>query len=198
MFHLLHNVCLVLAVGVLCPRLGEAVPISRLNRPCGATKGKVTVMPKNNLRGGRELPHDMMREVPPLVTVAQFCQMTGMHPVSVRRALSSGRIPGDKVNGHWLIPGAYVIKNSVDYMRARERADAEYDNVMEELAARADRDAEKAERDFELAQANMRMTRKRARELRRRAGARGDAGLRCDDVDVEGDDGGCAGALCLA
>ena len=158
-------------------------------------------MGTNAMRGG-QLPPEMMQEVPQLLTVAEFCAMTGMHPVSVRRALGARRIPGDKINGHWMIPGAYVIRNSIDYMRARERADAEYDSVMAELTARAERDAEKAERDCELAQATARMARRRAAELRRRASVRpGEGRGGRDDVDGDGEGNGSdgmAGALCLA
>ncbi len=148
------------------------------------------------MRGGAKLPRKMMQEVPPLVTVCEFCELTGMHPVSVRRALGAGRIPGDKVNGHWLIPGAFVIKNSIDYMRARERADAEFENVMEELTVRAERDAAKAERDAEVAQASARLARRRAAELKRRA-AGGNGWRGSGDADSGGDDG-LGGAACLA
>ena len=184
--------------GLLRPRLGEALPGHGVRgREGNRCERNVVIVGTNAMRGGTDLPDEMLREVPPLLTVGEFCAMTGMHPVSVRRALGSGRIPGDKVNGHWVIPGAFVIKNSIDYMRARERADAEFDNVMAELTARAERDAEKAERDSELAQATARMARRRALELRRRAAARPGDGRGCGDGDGEDSDG-LAGALCLA
>ena len=42
-------------------------------------------------------------DLPMFMTPAQLAKCTGEHVGSIRRGISAGRIPADKVNGRWRI-----------------------------------------------------------------------------------------------
>lgn len=41
--------------------------------------------------------------LPMFLTTKQFATLTGTHEGTVRRGIREGRIPGERVNGRWLI-----------------------------------------------------------------------------------------------
>lgn len=41
--------------------------------------------------------------LPATLTPKQLAQITGEHEGSIRRGILAGRIPADKVNGHWVM-----------------------------------------------------------------------------------------------
>jgi hypothetical protein len=51
-------------------------------------------------------------DVPLFMTPSQLADITGEHVGSIRRGISEGRIPADKVNGRWRICRDVVFANA--------------------------------------------------------------------------------------
>ena len=51
-------------------------------------------------------------ELPLFMTPRQLAQVTGEHVNSIRRGITEGRIPADKVNGRWRICRDKVFPNA--------------------------------------------------------------------------------------
>ena len=51
-------------------------------------------------------------ELPMFMTPRQLAEVTGEHVTSVRRGITEGRIPADKVNGRWRISRDKVFPNA--------------------------------------------------------------------------------------
>lgn len=51
-------------------------------------------------------------DLPLFLTPQQLAQVTGEHVNSIRRGISEGRIPADKVNGRWRICRDKVFPNA--------------------------------------------------------------------------------------
>ena len=51
-------------------------------------------------------------ELPMFMTPRQLAEVTGEHVNSVRRGITEGRIPADKVNGRWRISRDKVFPNA--------------------------------------------------------------------------------------
>ena len=51
-------------------------------------------------------------DIPLLLTVEKVCELTGMHPVTIRRGLREKRIPGDKIDGKWFVYRDAILPNA--------------------------------------------------------------------------------------
>ena len=54
--------------------------------------------------------------MPALMTAKQLADLTGEHIGSIRRGISEGRIPADKLNGRWYIPTPFLLENTFAFL----------------------------------------------------------------------------------
>ena len=149
---------------------------------CGVRRG---------VNGDGELG-DVLRHLPAFMSTNELAGLTGMHVGSIRRGIAEGRIPADKVNGRWVIPAAFLLRNSyrcMDGVAAADEAAAEALEAMREMrdaevdaaeteVLRAEKALQAAERRAEKAHARASLAR-RARDGRRRDGGEGMGGALC-------------------
>lgn len=62
--------------------------------------------------------------IPATLTPKMLAEITGEHEGSIRRGIVAGRIPADKVNGHWVIFRDQVFPNAKE-VHERDRAQRE-------------------------------------------------------------------------
>ena len=148
---------------------------------------------RRGLNGDAELG-DVLRHLPALMSTQELAGLTGMHVGSIRRGIAEGRIPADKVNGRWVIPAAFLLRNSyrcLDGVAAADEAAAEAMEAMRDMRDAeidaAEAEALRAEKAWEAAARRAEKARARV-ALARRAAAR-------DGRRGDGDEG-MGGALC--
>ena len=146
---------------------------------------------RRGVNGDGELG-DVLRHLPAFMSTNELAGLTGMHVGSIRRGIAEGRIPADKVNGRWVIPAAFLLRNSyrcMDGVAAADEAAAEALEAMREMrdaevdaaeteVLRAEKALQAAERRAEKAHARASLAR-RARDGRRRDGGEGMGGALC-------------------
>ncbi len=165
---------------------GRTAPVAAGNfavvGTCGVRRG---------VNGDGELG-DVLRHLPAFMSTNELAGLTGMHVGSIRRGISEGRIPADKVNGRWVIPAAFLLRNSyrcMDGVAAADEAAAEALEAMREMrdaevdaaeteVLRAEKALQAAERRAQKAHARASLAR-RARDGRRRDGDEGMGGALC-------------------
>ena len=167
---------------------GRTAPVAAGNfavvGTCGVRRG---------VNGDGELG-DVLRHLPAFMSTNELAGLTGMHVGSIRRGIAEGRIPADKVNGRWVIPAAFLLRNSYRCMDGvaaadeaasealeamREMRDAEVDAAETEVL-RAEKALQAAERRAEKAHARASLARRSAaRDGRRRDGGEGMGGALC-------------------
>ena len=110
-------------------------------------------------------PQDLRAQLaamPPLLSPAQLAGLTGAHAGSVRRGIAEGRIPADKVNGRWVIPAAFLLRNTYRFLEEADEADLRRADEAEQAAFAAEMEAAEAERARERAAAAAERARERA------------------------------------
>lgn len=63
-------------------------------------------------------------DLPLFLTLQQLAQVTGEHVNSIRRGITEGRIPADKVNGRWRICRDAVFANTKEGLLFGEKVDS--------------------------------------------------------------------------
>lgn len=64
-------------------------------------------------------------DIPLFMYVEEMAHVCGMHINSVRRAITEGRVPADKVAGRWRICRDVVFPNAASYLAARRDGESE-------------------------------------------------------------------------
>lgn len=72
----------------------------------GGTQLERTVSTKGSTMGNK------FEELPLFLTPQQLADVTGEHVNSIRRGITEGRIPADKVNGRWRICRDAIFANT--------------------------------------------------------------------------------------
>lgn len=72
----------------------------------GGTQLERTVSTKGSIMGNK------FEELPLFLTPQQLADVTGEHVNSIRRGITEGRIPADKVNGRWRICRDAIFANT--------------------------------------------------------------------------------------
>ena len=65
-----------------------------------------------------DIPYEEIRfeDIPLFMYVEEMAHVSGMHVNSVRRGISEGRIPADKVAGRWRICRDVVFPNAASFI----------------------------------------------------------------------------------
>lgn len=77
----------------------------------------------NGVRGGCPRDEELkeaLDALPMFLSPGQLAELTHSHVNSVRRGILAGRIPADRVNGRWLIPAAFLFRNTYRYLEGRD------------------------------------------------------------------------------
>ncbi len=152
---------------------------------------------RRGVAGDEELG-DVLRHIPALMSPAELAALTGMHVGSIRRGITEGRIPADKVNGRWCIPAALLLRNSYRCLDGAEAAGGMADDAMAAMRERRMAEIDDAEAEVERAELAERQAARRAERARERAEiARLGGGRGRRRASGDGDEG-IGGALCRA
>ncbi|MBR1828137.1 MAG: helix-turn-helix domain-containing protein [Atopobiaceae bacterium] len=60
-------------------------------------------------------------DIPMLLTVEKVSELTGMHPVTIRRGLREERIPGDKIDGKWFVYRDAILPKAKEVFERAKR-----------------------------------------------------------------------------
>ena len=60
-------------------------------------------------------------DIPMLLTVEKVSELTGMHPVTIRRGLREERIPGEKIDGKWFVYRDAILPKAKEVFERAQR-----------------------------------------------------------------------------